>query len=197
MGPTPGWIGGWVPWRLVLLRADEVLVVASEVEAFPDGVHLSIQIRVHPTLWERLPNGHPGLMGFGSNDGILFGVGYADGRKAILGRGHPTSIDEDPPGPLLMPRGGGGGTAEWRMGVWLWPLPPPGDLTFVTAWPSQGISETSVTVDASELNAAASQAEHLWDIPPDLAHRRGRMVTGFSSAYGGGRVKRGKGTKPE
>jgi hypothetical protein len=36
MGPPPGWMGGWVPWRIVLTRGESH--VLSDVAAFPTGV---------------------------------------------------------------------------------------------------------------------------------------------------------------
>lgn len=50
-----------------------------------------------------------------------------------------------------------GGTAgSWN--YWLWPLPPPGPLTFVCAWPSQGLLPTKAEIDAAPLREAASRA---------------------------------------
>jgi hypothetical protein len=48
------------------------------------------------------------------------------------------------------------------MSFWLWPLPPAGPLTWHATWPDRGIDETSITVDASDLAEAASQAKQLW-----------------------------------
>lgn len=42
------------------------------------------------------------------------------------------------------------------------PLPPPGELTFAAAWEALGLPETTVTVDAAQLRAAAARATELW-----------------------------------
>lgn len=52
---------------------------------------------------------------------------------------------------------------ECRRDVWLWPLPPPGLLSFITDWPATGVTETTTTVDAGELIDAASRSEQLWE----------------------------------
>jgi hypothetical protein len=48
------------------------------------------------------------------------------------------------------------------MGFWLWPLPPPGPLTFVSAWPARTAEERSVVADGSEVVAAAAEARQVW-----------------------------------
>lgn len=46
--------------------------------------------------------------------------------------------------------------------AWWWPLPLEGTVTFFAEWPAYGIPETSATIDATELRAAALRAERLW-----------------------------------
>ena len=46
--------------------------------------------------------------------------------------------------------------------MWLWPLPPAGPLTFVCAWPAEGIEEISAQIDAAPILEAASRAIELW-----------------------------------
>ena len=48
------------------------------------------------------------------------------------------------------------------MGFWLWPLPPPGPLTFVVEWPALGIAETRAETDATAVVEAAASAAPLW-----------------------------------
>ncbi len=58
----------------------------------------------------------------------------------------------------------GGGGQSWRQQLWMWPLPLPeaGTLTFVGAWPGQGIDERSVSIDTSDLRRAAAEAQVVW-----------------------------------
>ncbi len=46
--------------------------------------------------------------------------------------------------------------------MWLWPLPPPGPLTFVCAWPAEGVEETHAQIDGAEILAASARAVELW-----------------------------------
>lgn len=96
---------------------------------------------------------------------LRLGVSFADGWKTAAVEAHPPG-GEEPAGPFMVPRGGGGGGDEWRSRLWLWPLPPPGPLTWVVAWADESIHEQSTTVDASELIAAAEKAEQLWSAEP-------------------------------
>jgi hypothetical protein len=111
----------------------------------------------------------------------MFGVGFADGRKAMLGRLFPPNLEEDPDGPVLMPRGGGAGGEEWRMGMWLWPLPPSGPLTVVTSWAERDQNERAVTIDAAELVEASEHAEQLWVVDENAVH--GAMGGGYSVGH--------------
>jgi len=162
MGPPQGWVGGWVPWRVVLSHTDDIYALITEVEAFPSGVQFTLASRfrpgnfdLHPGPWREML--HPGQPG-----GRMFGVGFADGRRAMVGRPFPPPFDDEPTEPVLTLIGGGGGGEEWRMGMWLWPLPPPGPLTFVASWAEQGQEERATTVDATELINASRRAEQLW-----------------------------------
>lgn len=160
-GPEPGWIGGWVPWRVVLLRTPDVYAVLRDFEAFPTGLRFSQMLAYRPGVFD--PEHGPFRMMHGQ-EGLRLGVLFSDGRKAAIGpRAFPRS-DKEPQGPVLLPQGGGGGGGQWNMNIWLWPLPPPGPLTWVTSWPERDIPEQSVTVDASALADAAGEAERLWEV---------------------------------
>jgi len=165
MGPPAGWVGGWVPWRLVLVEGPDAYIVVGDVEAFPTGVQFSVSSRFRPGVIDVHPRaGRPSMMMFGSPDGPRFGVGFADGRKAVTTRLLGQPLDHEPAAPVIWPRGGGGGNDEWRTGLWLWPLPPAASLTFVVSWPGIGVEEASVTVEGAELTTAADQARQLWDV---------------------------------
>jgi hypothetical protein len=74
---------------------------------------------------------------------------------------------------------------DWRMGMWLWPLPPPGPVTFVTAWEEFAVAEAAVSLDADELVAAAGRAVRLWSADPNEQHGRGGSVSGgYMTAIG-------------
>jgi hypothetical protein len=50
--------------------------------------------------------------------------------------------------------------------VWVWGLPPPGQLAFVCEWPARNIPETRVEIEAGLVLEAASRAVPIW---PDQA----------------------------
>jgi hypothetical protein len=70
---------------------------------------------------------------------------------------------DDPPGVSLMPQGGSSRSQIFESDFWLWPLPPPGPVTFVVAWPAFGIDETDQQLDGSLLRDASAKAITLWE----------------------------------
>jgi hypothetical protein len=161
-GPPPGWIGGYVPWRLLFGEDSDSFSFITEFEAFPTGVRFSIVSRYRPGGPDADPRSR--MREIRGADGPRFGVGFADGRKALSSAWFSGAGIDEPTGPVLVPQGGGGGGQESRMGFWLWPLPPPGPVTFVSAWPARTAEERSVVADGSELVAAATQARQLWQV---------------------------------
>ena len=59
-------------------------------------------------------------------------------------------------------QGGHGSESEATQDLWLWPLPPPGAITFVTEWKDKGIPETRIAIDAAAILEAAERAVELW-----------------------------------
>jgi len=97
-------------------------------------------------------------------DGTLrFGVQFADGSKATNAGHHFPEKDEDAPqGPVMNPGGGGGGGGSWRQDMWVWPLPPPGPLTFAAEWTDAGIPLTLRQIDSKMLLEAADRAQMIF-----------------------------------
>jgi hypothetical protein len=82
-------------------------------------------------------------------------VQFADGRKVTNLDRYPFVPEDLPPDqPVLVEAGvGGEGGRLGRGAIWdlelaVQPLPPPGPLAFVCAWPARGIPETRVEIDA-------------------------------------------------
>ena len=187
-GPPPGWMGGWLAWRVEMLRSPDLVIVATDFEVFATGVQFAVVTRLRPGSFE--DHRRPPMMHPGTPDGPLFGVGFADGRKAKLGV-HMPMPDGEPEGPVLWPRGGGGGVDDWRLGAWLWPLPPQGPLTLVAAWPAKGVAERSVALDGAEIADAAERAEKLWDVPDEEPRPGGWYSRSSSTAsYGFGTIRK-------
>lgn len=174
-GAPQGWVGGWVPWRVVLSRSKSHYIVLSDFTAYPSGVDFSLNVHRKPGTVKPLGGPgpdtgrrfhHPGLHFSRRREDPRFGIELADGQKAFAGVPHFFQANEEPQGPLLWGGGGGGNDQVWHSSFWLWPLPPPGLLTIAFSWLAQGVEETTTVLDATELVVAAEQAEQLWDVEP-------------------------------
>jgi hypothetical protein len=178
--PTPEWLdppenvlGAAVPVRLLLARTSDVALAVQHFTAYPVGMEFEFvvarrhapedrfdhPIRAFPRYARRWPGSEL------PDDLLRFGVQLADGSKASNLPGK-----QAPGGPALIEQSGGGGRI-WRLGYWLWPLPPPGLLAFVVEWPAEGISETRVETDAEPFRRAAAEAETLWLEEPGTGTR--------------------------
>ncbi len=184
--PVPWWqaprneLGAQVPLRLVLARSERVAIALVGATAYTTGVELRIAVR-----WRRhvaddseglyddpfedpfgLAMMHRRPTGELSPEILRFGIQFSDGRKATTVGGFPWADGDDaaeePTGPVLMQGAAGGGDGEWDGDYWLWPLPPPGPLTFVVEWPSAQIELTKHEVDAALILQASALSEKLW-----------------------------------
>lgn len=156
---------------LLLVRTPDWAVWIGAASATPAGIAFTVTVlgrtgTVDPHAM------HPRMDG-GAAAAPRFGVGFADGRKAVAGdhRRMPTGDAEHEI--ALAPRGGSGGGRRWTQTYWLWPLPPSGPLTFAFAWSAEGIEETTAEVDGGPLRAAAAQAVELWPDDRPLPPRDG------------------------
>lgn len=167
-GPPRGVLPGHSAQRAVLFRTGDGLLLVHRFLAYPNGIEATLSLfvrgdaapRVGEIPWEL--HGHPGD-GSLPDEFLRFGVLFSDGSKwTNLNWGYP-AMGEEPSGPLLLGRGGHGGQDDWEIRYWLWPLPPPGKLTFFTSWPLLGIPEQHAEVDADEIRARAEDAETIWE----------------------------------
>ena len=181
--PAPWWqaprneLGAPVPLRLVLARSERVAIALVGATAYRTGVGLTIAVRWRRHDSEGLYNDpfedplglammHRRPTGELSPEILRFGVQFSDGRKATTVGGFPWADGDDaaeePTGPVLMQGSAGGGDGEWDGDYWLWPLPPPGPVTFVVEWPSAQIELTKHEVDAALILDASALSEKLW-----------------------------------
>lgn len=101
---------------------------------------------------------------------LLFGLQLPDGTTAstssIAMYGQSQPLDEEPAGPVFdfRPKGGNGGEDDMSaMGeLWLWPLPPAGELRLLAQWTGMGMPESSIALDGGQLRAAAAAAQAYW-----------------------------------
>jgi hypothetical protein len=165
---------GVAPVALVLARTDDTLVGVTDVRGYPNGFVFLLRLRwglvADPDEEVRWPFPHWGspdpLDGDPFPDELLrFGVQFADGRK-VTNMGMYPFVPEDlaPDQPVLVEAGVGGEGgrlgrgASWDLELALQPLPPPGPLAFVCAWPGRGIPESRVEIDAGLILDAAAAA---------------------------------------
>jgi len=186
--PSPVWScppqdvrPGLVTLSVVMGLSASTAVVLEGARAYAEGVVLRVVVVIREStpvatrrrVFEQLDithgrgNLHLGLPA----GGLRWGVELSDGRRV-------TTLDDsawvempdgvDPAGwepghPVLEAVSQPAVFAQsWSRDVWLWPLPPPGPLRVVCAWPDQEISETSTTIDTTQLRSAAAQAARLW-----------------------------------
>ena len=150
----------------LLARTDEVAVGLVGVDAYTTGLRLRVAVRRRSfppgddeDLFHLAVRGAPG-----SSRHLLLGVQFADGRVAAAGGSWESAAGSDQP--LLASRGASGGGRTFDSDYWLTPLPPPGDLVVVCAWPAFGIPETSTVLDGEVLQTAAQLAVVLWPDEP-------------------------------
>lgn len=165
---------GAVPLELVIARNERAAVAVTKLGAYPAGFDFDLLIIVADTDDELDPMAmgfhRPGRRGADRQQMLRFGVQFADGskvtnlpgREAALAR-HAQRDGGQPASPVMHPMGGGGGSGEWRQRFWIWPLPPPGALTFACEWPGAGLELAVVTVDAAPLLDAATRAQTFFE----------------------------------
>ncbi|WP_258802362.1 hypothetical protein [Pseudarthrobacter sp. NS4] len=101
---------------------------------------------------------------------LLFGVQLNDGTKASTGSSAMQEIPSDPTrrpeAPVLDFRGSGGNGGDEEMAgsgsLWLWPLPPAGDLRLLAQWKDFGMEESSIVLDGAHLREAAARMQPFW-----------------------------------
>jgi len=147
---------------LLLARNEHFAVAITSVTAYANGLEFNLAVRTRRSLD---PSVRRKVLGkFMVDEGVpserlRLGVQFSDGRKATSLGVRQDRAETDP---VLVERGGGGGGRSWDSRFWLWPLPTPGAIAFVTEWPLAGIDLTRVEVDAEPILQASLQARELW-----------------------------------
>jgi hypothetical protein len=169
-------IGKTVALNLVVGRSDKAALWIPAVTAYLDGFEFDVELRYrfddeeldHPFFLRHHPRRRHRAREEGLDPHLLrLGIQFSDGRKATnlesrMSFGPSGELDETPEGPVLSPRGGGGGDGRWRQEFWVWPLPPEGPLAFVCEWPAADIPETRNEIDSAVVRDAAAGAVVLW-----------------------------------
>jgi len=160
-GPPSNEVPGSVAFDPVIASTDGYVVFCSGLQVYSTGIRMNLELRArenrrHERLFDAFHGEGP--------DQMLLGVEFADGRRGTnlgwrRGRGDATG------GGVTVACGGGGGSenavdAEFFIA----PLPPPGAVRLVCAWPSKGIADTVTELPAVEIAEAAERVRRLW--PP-------------------------------
>ena len=188
--PPENEVPGAVPFAAVLGRNADAAVAIIGVQAYSTGVSFNLAVRLRRGDRDNPGALHHAVFGgrFGSgstDDALLLGVGYPDGRAAsTIGDMGPAADEQDRP--VLTPGGGGGGSTSYDIRFWLNPLPGPGDLTIVCAWPARGIAETQTVIGGDLIAAGVAAITELWPWQPrrrcgragptSAPHRPGRQL---------------------
>jgi hypothetical protein len=154
-------LGREVPLQFVIAGSHAAFVAVRRITAYRNGFAFEVSIRLlpghelsHPSDFfgvRTLRQTHDGL----PDELFRFGLEFADGSTVtsleITGIGGPTR----PRRPILAGGGGGGGDRRFDMRYWVWPLPPPGKLTFVSEWPAQDLPLTRHEIGTEPIRTAA------------------------------------------
>lgn len=167
---------GVVADTIVLAHTAEAAVIISGILGYPNGFAFTVNAVL------RDDDGFERILGPGMHfpwgrvdemppaEFLRLGVVFCGGQTAT-NLGPPTFLSRsEPAGPVLMPDGGGGGGHNYDMRYWMWPLPPPGQVTFVCQWPAVGIPESHGHIAAEVILQAAARAVILW--PDDGSDQR-------------------------
>lgn len=177
VGPPDNVLGGLVALGLIAARSEDAVVGLESAAAYPTGVQFRIDVRWRAEVQNLVMRGATRQHELQAGQDLpaeLFRAGFelADGSKATwLGPGGSTvamaiRLDQRPPGPVLRPGAGGGGSRRWAQDLWLWPSPPEGRLEFVGEWPALGIQLTRTELDSRQIRDAAKRCQTLWENGP-------------------------------
>jgi hypothetical protein len=165
-------VAGVVPVELVLASNHRAAVAVTKLGAYPVGFELELVVLVRDEDEYELDPMVSGFMrhagrrrGDPRRDMLRFGIEFPDGSKATNVGGrlrHHGVGEEPPPAPVLQTNGGSSGGGHWQQDLWIWPLPPPGVLTFVCEWPAAELELTRSELDAQLVIDAAGRAQDIF-----------------------------------
>jgi hypothetical protein len=169
--PSEGVLPAIVPITQVVHQSEDVVLAVDCVRVYPNGFVIELRIMLSPRLpMERL------FMRGPHHRMPRLGIEFSDGRRAgseapqhlmvgvMLRAGGPAKDEQGiPTQPILMPVGGGGGGHDYRAGIWVFPLPSPGELKVYVEWPTTGLPETMVSLDADAILSASKRAVTIWE----------------------------------
>jgi len=179
--PMPAWVKpetevpAVVEVARVMARSDRLAIALTELRAYSTGFSFGLcsVLRVAVSGLSHSPWGPPGPLPDDEDvpdDVLRVGVGFADGASVtnLDRRFGGYDLDNEPRRPFLMYGSAGSSGRRYTADHWVWPLPPPGPMTFVVEWPAFGIAESRVEVDAGLVLGAAARCLDLWPGEPSM-----------------------------
>ena len=159
---------GSVAADLLLLRTEEVAVTLGLLRAYTSGFEFTVD--TYSRARRLRHGGMPGRRAFEEAEaegGLRLGLEFSDGRRAEIGTPRPYPDQVGPDTLVVVPAGSGGSDRSWHGRFWVHPLPPPGPLSFVAAWPDFAVTEARIELEADAILSAAERANALWPEAPD------------------------------
>jgi hypothetical protein len=179
--PCPNVVPGMAPVGVIVARTSETVMAVTGIRAYPAGFGFTLKLRLR-NLSARERRGFWPFPEFGHHRGrawpdeaLRLTVEFASGRSvtnvdpATVGPGGADPdrpMLSDGPGTGLMASGASPDRWGWDMEYRVRPLPPPGPLAFICAWPGRGIAASRVEVDGAAIIEAAHAAVTLWPNDP-------------------------------
>jgi hypothetical protein len=146
-GPPDAALGVPVGRPVIVARAPSLVIAVDRVVAYPTGFELGLTVRtqeqpVHGSFDQSHRRTWSGTSAFpGESLRVEVVAGAPVALRAISGSGTQTRFDQR---------------------YWVAPLPPPGPVGIVVAWPRRGLAETRADLDGAAIAEAGGRAEELW-----------------------------------
>lgn len=182
-GPPDDEVPVSIPLQRVLVRTPGAVMTLCRCDVYRTGLEFALRVDLRFDQIEGWQPEPPQQGLFLLDHGprhprmrLHLGVRFSDGTEAQANSRFDASPFgdspfEDPAGPILIAQagGGGGGPDNWSttMNLWLFPLPPEGELVLSYACEDAGISEGTVVLNATELRSRVEDVIGVWDAPVD------------------------------
>lgn len=195
-GALPPWsappdnvVPGAVALQAVAAASSKAVVVVSILWACPVGFWYGLSIRLREPQPHGIPEIGPffephgrdlesGAPLYGAGEQFHFTLAFADGRTPRFTGlvTAPSPVDPEPDGGISHRELCGGVTPQRSYSIqWVWPLPPPGPLSFRCSWPAMAIGDTCVEMDSGPIREAAARAIVLWPPGPGYGFDTGQV----------------------
>lgn len=155
---------GSVAVDAVLATSEDLVIFIGGLSVYQHGLDLTVGVRARPGRLDAHPEGLLAEVG-GNGAGwspLLLGVEFSDGRSCgNLEMSQAAVRDTSKEQPRLLFESASGDDRSASTSWLLSPLPPPGDLQIVCAWPSHGVPRTTTTLPTEPILRAAARAREL------------------------------------